>query len=282
MADETPLEPRYVVWRCDHCRNGIEFDAVQLVGRLSCRVPCPHCGKETDLQEPPPPPRLVPDAGWVLPAANEFPPKVVLLEPPSKSAGPPPQPQSAPLEPKPITVNLPPDPPPPPPTGGKVDVRWLTDLGVIYFRQHQFAEAFLCFSRAAQRGFATAEFCLAVCYLNGHGTAQDDAAALPWLQRAAARGDANAEFALGMAYRLGRGVTRDETLAVEWIQKAASHGHAEAAQQMGEKVSKPEEPKSSDDKPSANIIPPISPAPGSESKPRQDLQRLILGLFKKK
>ena len=66
VLDENPLEPRFVVWRCDHCRNGIEFDAVQLAGRKSCRTTCPHCGRDTSLQEPPPPPRLIPDEGWTI------------------------------------------------------------------------------------------------------------------------------------------------------------------------------------------------------------------------
>ena len=72
MPDETPLDPRFVVWRCDHCRNGIEFDVVQLAGRDVCRVPCPHCGQETSLQEPPPPPPLIPDEGWTQPVPEEI------------------------------------------------------------------------------------------------------------------------------------------------------------------------------------------------------------------
>ncbi len=71
VLDENPLEPRFVVWRCDRCRNGIEFDAVQLAGRKSCLTTCPHCGQETSLQEPAPPPRLIPDEGWTMPPVTE-------------------------------------------------------------------------------------------------------------------------------------------------------------------------------------------------------------------
>jgi TPR repeat protein len=132
-----------------------------------------------------------------------------------------------------LPLELPRDPPPPPPPQirAPMDVRWLTDLGVVYFRRRQFGEAFLCFSQAAQQGFATAQFCLAVCHFNGHGTALDEAAALPWLRQAAAQGDANAEFTLGLAYRLGRGVAPDESLAAQWLHKAAAHGHPGAIQQ---------------------------------------------------
>jgi hypothetical protein len=216
--------------------------------------------------------------------AAKSPPKVLAVEPPPNVVKPlSDRPVPAPLTPKPIMVNLPPDPPPPRPTGGKVDVRWLTDLGVVYFRQHQFTEAFLCFSRAAQQGFATAQFCLAVCYLNGQGTGQDDAAAFPWLQKAAAQGDGNAEFTLGMAYRLGRSVIRDESRAAQWMQKAAQHGHPEARRQLGE--ANPGQGASAESivSPAATVASAPQPAPARDaSKPRQDLQRLILGLFTKK
>lgn len=347
MPDEIPLEPKFVACACDHCRNRIEFDAVQLAGRPSCRVPCPHCGKETELREPPPPPVLILDEGWSQPTRAETAVEIKIEEvvapplaeaplaielpiekslapeseppaaaPPPKEtpapviepkvekpvaaeiekpdvAAPPPIPP-APIEafqplvtevaaekpadisttifiPKPKVVSLPPDPLPPTHTRAPADVRWLTDLGVVYFRQHQFGEAFLCFGRAAEQGFATAQFCLSVCYFNGHGTARDEVAALSWLREAAAGGDANAEFALGMAYSLGRGVPVDAKLAGEWLQKAAAHGHAEAILRVGEKKS-----------PLATPVEKIPPPEKSAEKRRHDLQRLVLGLFKKK
>jgi hypothetical protein len=302
MPDESPLSPRFVVWRCDHCRSGIEFDAVQLGGREVCRVPCPHCGQETSLREPPPPPPLIPDEGWTQPAPEPArpiatPPPIIssaISEPvveipvapkPEKNfVGPalPPVPPMIsdpvkeiptiappPLVPKPITVSLPPDPLPPTHARTPADVRWLTDLGVVYFRQHQFGEAFLCFSRAAQQGFATAQFCLAVCYFNGHGTARDEAAAIPWLREAAAQGDTNAEFTLGLAYHLGRGVAPDAVLAAQWLQQAAAHGHPEAIVRTRKPVP---------------TTTPVGTAPPEKyiEKRRHDMQRLVLGLFGKK
>jgi len=248
MPDESPLQPRFVVWRCDHCRNGIEFDAVQLAGRSECRVNCPHCGQETGLQEPPPPPPLVPDEEWMPPAGDE----VIWPEPGEN-----------------LPVALPPEPLPPTHMHTPADVRWLTDLGVVYFKQHQFGEAFRCFRHAAKQGFATAQFCLAVCYFNGHGTARDESAALPWLQLAAAQGDANAEFTLALAYSLGRGVAPDAELAAKWMQQAAAHGHPEAVVQL-RKLTEP-------------AAPATAAAPGKNvEKRRHDLSRLVLGLFGRK
>jgi hypothetical protein len=276
MPEEIPLEPRFVVWHCDHCRNGIEFDAVQLADREECRVPCPHCGKETALREPLPPPPLIPDDGWSQPAPGETPGEIKPVE----SVAPSPVAESVPQPPadvsttifisRPKTVSLPPEPLPPMHTRPAADERWLTDLGVAYFRQHQFSEAFLCFQHAAQRGLAAAQFCLAVCYLNGQGAARDDAAALPWLRAAAEQGDANAEFALGIAYRVGRGIAADAALGEQWLQKAAAHGHAEALRQLATK----------------NPLTPTAAKPPPPEKTgekrRHELQRLVLGLFRKK
>jgi hypothetical protein len=286
MPDEPPLEPRFVVWDCDHCHNGIEFDAVQLAGRTTCQVPCPHCGRETSLREPAPPTHLIVDSGRAVQAEAKAAQAPAAVEAATAVEGTPVQPPKAgvaqPPGPTPTTVTLPPDPPPPL-TRAPMDVRWLTDLGVVYFRQHQFYEAYHCFSRAAEQGFATAQFCLAVCYFNGQGTIQDEEAAHPWLQKAAAQGDANAEFTLGLAYRLGRGVKADPQLAAQWLRRAAGHGHGEAIICLGETARQTESPRQ-------KALAPPPPArgvagPGGEEtpgKPRQDLQRLILGLFRKK
>jgi hypothetical protein len=271
MPGEPPLEPWLVVSRCEHCHSEIRFDVVQLAGRAVCRVPCPHCGRETSLQAPAQPPAARPPERRA----------------PSRPVGEPPPHLAetvlgAPVsEPPPVTVTLPPDPPPPR-TRAPMDVRWLTDLGVVYFRQHQFGEAFHCFQRAAQQGFATAQFCLAVCYFNGHGIAPDAAAALPWLHKAAAQGDANAEFTLGLAYRLGQGVAADESLAQQWLHQAAQHGHPEAARSLREKppVPKPQNQPAPAPAAPAKILPERAPEKGPV-KPSPGLQRLILGLFRK-
>ena len=277
MPDEIPLEPRFVVCWCDHCQNGIEFDVVQLAGRAVCPVPCPHCGQETNLREPPPPPSLIPDEGWTQPVQAE----TAFIPQPEEPAVAPPPPPPPPVVaadvsttiflPKSKVVSLPPEPLPPTHARAATDVRWLTDLGVAYFRQHQFHEAFLCFRRAAEQGFATAQFCLAVCFFNGHGTAPDEAAALPWLRQAAAQGDANAEFTLGLACSLGRGVAPDPAQAAHWLRLAAAHGHAEALRRVGSK-SAPAAPRAAE-----------TPPPEKTGEKRgHDLQRLVLGLFRKK
>ena len=277
------MEPRFVIWRCDHCRNGIEFNLVQLAGRAECIVPCPHCGQDTRLQEPPPLPPLLPDVDLPEepPVAPE-PEKIISAPAPAPPEIPPP------LLPPPITIALPPEPLPSTHTRASADVKWLTDLGVVYFRQHQFGEAFLCFSRAAAQGFATAQFCLAVCYFNGHGVARNEAAALPWLLQAAAQGDVNAEFTLGLAYSLGRGIAPDVGCAAQWMQAAATHGHPEAAVRVRELIAKmtPAQLAAAGLEkisPSpATAAPPLAPHKKSLAERRDEMQRLVLSFFHRK
>jgi hypothetical protein len=230
--------------------------------------------------EPPPPPTPAKKDGAT--------PSESILSPQAPAAAdlpPAPKPEQV-LPPtclKPIKIMLPPDPPPPPLTRAPSNVRWLTDLGVVYFRQHQFHEACHCFSRASEQGFAPAQFCLAVCYFNGQGAAPDPAAAIAWLRAAAAQRDANAEFALGMAYRLGQGVAASEELAKQWLRQAAGHGHGEAVKQLGEATG-------GNDSARQKTMAPVPPATAAgaaspaamPAKPRQDLQRMILSLFRKK
>jgi len=230
--------------------------------------PADKLGERESVSRRSPPPELPP-----LPPANvESLPVPSTVAVPAKAA-----------EPKPIKVTLPPSPPPPVLTKAPSDVRWLTDLGVVYFRQHQFHEAYLCFRRTAEQNFAPAQFCLAVCYLNGQGTAQDEAAALPWLRRAAAQGDTNAEFTLGMAYRLGRGVPPNEELAQQWLRQAASQGHREAIRLVvGTEGGNASTQIKAAAPPPPVPVPVVSDEKAPPSKLRQDLQRMLLGLFRKK
>src|ERR1035437_50144 len=46
-SDQPPA--RYMTCWCQHCDNGIEFDANQMDGDETCVVECPHCQLETTL-----------------------------------------------------------------------------------------------------------------------------------------------------------------------------------------------------------------------------------------
>lgn len=100
--------------------------------------------------------------------------------------------------------------------------------------QQDDSKAVLWFRKAAEQGYADAEFQLGAMYENGRGgLAKDDAQAFKWLQKAAEQGNANAQSTLGFMYVSGTGVQQNETQAVFWYQKAAEQGEVEAENNLG-------------------------------------------------
>ncbi len=67
-------------------------------------------------------------------------------------------------------------------------------------------------------------------YVDGKGVPRDDAEADRWWRKAAEHGYAKAQFDLGSMYTLGQGVPRDYVQAYMWLNLAASGGADKAAQ----------------------------------------------------
>jgi TPR repeat protein len=84
------------------------------------------------------------------------------------------------------------------------------------------------FYRAAEQGYADAQFNLALLYANGEGVPQDMAEAVVLFKKAAEQGHVDAQNNLGALYFTGEGVDRDEQKAIEWFEKAAAQGNEEA------------------------------------------------------
>ena len=91
---------------------------------------------------------------------------------------------------------------------GKESIRWLT--------------------KAANQGYAPAEYELGRIYLYGRGIDTDYAQALMWERKAAEQGDPRAQRDLAFMYERGFGVAADPAQAAEWNRKAALQGNAEA------------------------------------------------------
>jgi localization factor PodJL len=80
-------------------------------------------------------------------------------------------------------------------------------------------------SRAANLGYAPAQFFLASLYTSGEsGVRKDPTEARRWTERAALGGDRRAMFNLGMFFFDGTGGPKDETEAANWFRKAADLG----------------------------------------------------------
>ncbi|MBY0475018.1 MAG: sel1 repeat family protein [Nitrosomonas sp.] len=84
------------------------------------------------------------------------------------------------------------------------------------------------FYRAAEQGYADAQFNLGLMYANGEGVPQDMEQAVELFKKAAEQGHVDAQNNLGAMYFTGEGVARDEKVAIEWFEKAAAQGNEDA------------------------------------------------------
>ncbi|MGA9623007.1 MAG: tetratricopeptide repeat protein [Bryobacteraceae bacterium] len=98
------------------------------------------------------------------------------------------------------------------------------NLGAIYDRDQDYAEAFRWYLKAAEQDYDTAQYLLGGMYEQGKGVAQDYAEAVRWWRKAAEDGNAEAPFSLGVMYATGRGVTRNYVRAYMWATLALRAG----------------------------------------------------------
>ena len=110
-------------------------------------------------------------------------------------------------------------------------------LGIRYHEGDRapkdYKQAVYWFTKAANQGYAAAQYNLGVCYNNGEGVAQDYKQAVYWYTKAANQGDAGAQCNLGVCYKRGEGVAQDYKQAVYWYTKAANQGGAAAQCNLG-------------------------------------------------
>ncbi len=87
--------------------------------------------------------------------------------------------------------------------------------------------------RAADRGFAMAQYRLAKLYERGEGVSVDLAVARQWTERAAASGNRRAMHDLGVYFARGEGAPLDEGAAFRWFRQAAELGVADSQYNLG-------------------------------------------------
>jgi localization factor PodJL len=88
--------------------------------------------------------------------------------------------------------------------------------------------------RAANLGYAQAQFYLAKLYETGEGGLRKDAAeARRWTERAAQGGDRKAMHNLGLYYFEGQGGAKNTTTAAQWFRKAADLGLSDSQYNLG-------------------------------------------------
>jgi TPR repeat protein len=87
--------------------------------------------------------------------------------------------------------------------------------------------------RAAETGYAPAQYRLGYCYESGKGVEQNFSIANKWYAKAGEQGYVDAQYKLGHSYRTGRGTRIDLPTALNWYKKAASSGDRDAMSNVG-------------------------------------------------
>ena len=98
------------------------------------------------------------------------------------------------------------------------------DKGFDAYIQGDFKTAYSEWFPLAEQGEASAQFNLALMYLDGQGVTQDDKQAVYWFRKAAAQGLAIAQNNLCLVYLNGKGVTQDYKQAYMWLYLARHNG----------------------------------------------------------
>ena len=102
---------------------------------------------------------------------------------------------------------------------------------MAHYQAGAYGVALLEFQKAAEQGYAGAQYQLGVMHEMGQGTASVPPEALKWFRRAAEQGHAEAQFKVGkMNPVYGNGKDTD---AQDWFRRAAEQGHAEAQYMVG-------------------------------------------------
>src|SRR5262245_28394073 len=95
---------------------------------------------------------------------------------------------------------------------------------------------------SAEKGSATSQFALGLCYFQGRGVNKDLGEAVKWFRMAAEQGEAGAQFILGFSYaeslagpsyETGLSLREDYPQAIKWLQRAADQGFAPAQASLG-------------------------------------------------
>ena len=114
----------------------------------------------------------------------------------------------------------------------------LCALGDCYYKgeggvQKDLEKAVWYYEKAAEKGYAEAQYQIGFSYWSGDGVEEDHKMAVEWWKKAAEQGHAKAQYKIGYCYALGEEVEEDHKMAVEWWRKAAEQGYAKAQYKIG-------------------------------------------------
>ena len=109
------------------------------------------------------------------------------------------------------------------------DVEAIKSVAYAYgYESGDWAEAAKWYRKGAEKGDASCQTSLGLCYENGKGVKIDYAEAAKWYRKAAEQGDGRALAWLGDCYEKGMGVTKNTAEALRLYRKAVNHGYKSA------------------------------------------------------
>ncbi|MGD8941278.1 MAG: tetratricopeptide repeat protein [Gammaproteobacteria bacterium] len=107
------------------------------------------------------------------------------------------------------------------------------DQGLVYYSQGEYQLALEQFNQAVKAGEAGADYMLMKLHAEGHG-AQGVDGSFHWARKAAESGFAQAQYRLAQMYSQGEGTPIDHQLAFHWYQQAALQGYPLAIQYVAQ------------------------------------------------
>ncbi len=98
----------------------------------------------------------------------------------------------------------------------------------VYYQSKKYEQAVELWKKAAQQGYAPAQYYLGWCYREGTGVKKDLKLAVDWYLKAANQGNIDAQLFLGEMYELGYEIRKDPKKAAFWYLLAAEQGDLRA------------------------------------------------------
>jgi TPR repeat protein len=107
----------------------------------------------------------------------------------------------------------------------KGDARAQNNLGLRYSIGQDDREAVKWYRKAADQGYAEAQYTLGRMYYKGQGMEKDDEEAVKWYRKVAEQGYPFGQNKLGLMYWEGEGVPQDFVTAYAWVDIATTNGN---------------------------------------------------------
>ncbi len=114
-----------------------------------------------------------------------------------------------------------------------LDATWGEGFTESETSPHDYAQAALWYRKAAEQGYAAAQYDLGDLYLFGHGVHVDYVQGVTWFRKAAEQGYPAAQTDLAHFYLTGKYVPQDYAQAVYWYSTAAKRGNPDGQAVLG-------------------------------------------------